>query len=223
MKTLGIISGMGAFAGIRLAKYLLDKSQDLKIMEDSDYPEFLLFNLPIKGMDETGIIDEQLVKIQLKKTLKKMDDWGCEQVIIGCNSAHIFFDELQSYFSGELINMIDAACQCVTEDKVGILCSDTTKKSRMYENCLKSVGVIPVSTTDDEQIALNEAVKAAISGRSILGNLTDVESIIIRMCHAGAEEIIIGCTEIPLILESRTAMKFIDAGQEAVNFAMQNG
>jgi aspartate/glutamate racemase len=133
MKNLGIISGMGAFAGIRLANFLLDQAQDSKIMQDSDFPEFLLYNLPVKGMDETGIVDEGLVKSQLKKAISKMEVWECKQIIIACNSAHVFLDELQTYFDGQIINMIDAACQSATADKVGVLCSDSTKKSKLYE------------------------------------------------------------------------------------------
>jgi aspartate racemase len=223
MKNLGIISGMGAFAGIRLANFLLDQAQDSKIMQDSDFPEFLLYNLPVKGMDETGIVDEGLVKSQLKKAISKMEVWECKQIIIACNSAHVFLDELQTYFDGQIINMIDAACQSATADKVGVLCSDSTKKSKLYERHLRSLGIEPISTTDAEQAALNQAVKAAISGRSIRGNLTDTESIIIRMSRSGADQIIIGCTEIPLILESRMAMTLIDAGQEAIKEAMKNG
>jgi aspartate/glutamate racemase len=43
------------------------------------------------------------------------------------------------------------------------------------------------------------------------------------MSRSGADQIIIGCTEIPLILESRMAMTLIDAGQEAIKEAMKNG
>lgn len=223
MKTLGIISGMGAFAGMRLAKYLLDQAQDSKIMLDSDFPEFILYNLPVKGMDETGITDEELVKSQLKSALEKIEVWGCQQVVIACNTAHIFLHELQSNFDGHIINMIQCACDEVRVKKVGILCSDTTKNARLYENALDRKGIQSVSTTDIEQKALNDAVKNAISGRPIRGNLTDAEHIIIRMSRAGADEVIVGCTEIPLILESRTAMNLIDAGQSAINRAMKNG
>lgn len=223
MKTLGIISGMGALAGMRLAQYLLETATARGARLDSDFPAFLLYNLPAKGTDEHGIIDESLVISQLKSSLAKMEDWGCVQVIIACNSAHIFFDELQSGFSGEIINMIDAACQMASSDKVGVLCSDSTRKSKLYEKRLTALGMEAVSATDAEQLALNAAVRSAMSGHSKPGNMADVESIILRMSRAGAEEIIVGCTEIPLVLDGRIAMRLIDSGQEAVNFAIKNG
>ena len=214
---------MGAFAGLRLAKYLLDKAQDSKIMQDSDFPKFLLYNLPIKGMDETGITDPVLVKSQLFSALKQMDIWGCNTVVIACNSVHCFYSELQESFSGKIVNLINSACDRVKSKSVGVLCSSTTRSLRLYEEALQRRGVTVVTSTDREQQALNEAVLAAISGHSIRGNITDLEEIIIAMTRRGAEQVIIGCTEIPLVLTSRITMDFIDAGQEAIKVAFGHG
>lgn len=218
--TLGIIGGMGAFAGVRLAQRILDISHDGKFMRDSDYPQFLLYNLPIEGMDERGIIDTDLVKTQLQDALAKMETWGCDKVIIACNSAHCFYDELQAGFGGKVLNMVQITCEQVKETCVGILCSETTRHLRLYEQILERKNIKFVTTTDVEQQALNEAVKNAISDGTIRGNLTDLETIIIKMTRRGAEEIIAGCTELPLILKNRIGIRVIDAGEETIKYAL---
>jgi aspartate racemase len=223
MKTLGIISGMGAFAGLRMADYLLQKSKDDGAKLDSDFPSFLLYNLPVVGMDEKGIIDHSHVKRQLVETLIKLGKWNCHYAVIACNSAYAFKD-LASYFPGTLLNIIDEACDAVPKgvQRVGIISSASTRKSCLYQDALGDRGINYVLTNDEEQFFLDLAIKAVISGTQTKGDFHVVRNVLINLKQRGARMVIVGCTELPLVINSKhTKIPLIDAGQAVMNKALK--
>ena len=100
---LGIIGGMGAFAGLRLADYLLKLAQDRGAALDHEFPEFLLYNLPIRGMDERGICDQETVLVDLLDAMLKMEAWGCQRVILACNTVHCLLPDIEARFPGMIV------------------------------------------------------------------------------------------------------------------------
>lgn len=221
-KTLGIIGGMGAFAGIRLADYLLALAQDRGAAKDEDFPDFMLYNLPIKGLNERGIKDRSEVMRQMCETLEKMQAWGCGRVIVACNSVHCILPNLEERFPGLILNMLDAACKSVSRHvtQVGVISSETTKTLGLYRSALIRSRINIVETTDDEQKLLNEAIKEAVAGRQLKCHFDSVENTIVAMNRRGADEVIVGCTDLPLVLNpDHLSIRLIDAGREAIKQA----
>ncbi|MCD4705270.1 hypothetical protein K8R66_04310, partial [bacterium] len=67
-KTIGILGGMGPSASANLYKKIIELAQkELQAEQDTDYPPMVIYNLPLFGFDETGIVDEELVQDQLIK------------------------------------------------------------------------------------------------------------------------------------------------------------
>lgn len=222
MKKIGIVGGMGAIAGVRLVEYLVQKSQRDGAMLDHEFPEFVLHSIPISGMDETGIIDPPEVLQQLNNSLSDLNSIGCTSAIIACNSAHVLFSELNSYSTMNLLNVIQLACADCKADCVGVLSSASTRTSQMYEQGIAARKRKAIIATDEEQSVLNSAIKAVISNRQTKAHFMAVERVALQMTRRGAEEIIIGCTELPLVIgEDRMALRFIDAGKSAINHALK--
>ena len=87
----------------------------------------------------------------------------------------------------------------------------------LYASALSRHRIGIVETTDAEQAALDNAIKAAIAGRQTKGHFDAVENTIVNLNRRGAEEIIIGCTDLPLVIDPlHLSIRLIDAGHEAI-------
>lgn len=219
---LGIIGGIGAFAGLRLADYLLKLAHDRGASRDDEFPDFLLYNLPIHGMDERGIYNQEIVLVDLLDAMLKMEAWGCKRVILACNTVHCLLPEIELRFPSMVINMLESACKSVSQNvsRVGVISSDTTRALGLYRSALSRNRIGIVETTDDEQKLLNEAIKEAVAGRQLKCHFDFVENTIVSMNRRGADEIIVGCTDLPLVLNpDHLSIRLIDAGHEAIKQA----
>lgn len=217
-RTLAIIGGMGASAGVRLAQHLVHRAQIAGAKSDSDFPDFMLYNLPLEGMDETGIINGAPVKRKLHEAFNRINDWGCDYVLVACNTVHCFYSDMQSWCNGRVLNMIDIACDRALTGKVGVVSSETTRKIGLYQDALKHRKIEPVMVNPDEQRVLNAAIQAVIIGDIHVSHRLQVQDVLGNLRDQGAGDIIIGCTELPLVCDP---IQTIDAGAAAVDQAFE--
>ncbi len=107
-KTIGVLGGMGPEASANLYSKIIKYAQyKYNAVQDFDYPPIIIYSLPLFGFDETGIVDEKLVKQQLIDGVKKLESAGCDLIIIGCNTVHIFYDEMQAAIKIPILNIVE--------------------------------------------------------------------------------------------------------------------
>lgn len=216
-KMLGIIGGMGAYAGLDLLRYALSHSNAVR---DEDFPNILFHNLPIRGMNECGIVDKKLVKSQLRGCVERMESYGCDTILIACNTVHVFHSELQGVYSGVLLNMVDLACSAVgSEKRIGLMCSRTSISHRLYQDRLERNGKVVIPCERNEQCCVDRTIDCVIRGESV--DIRNLMTVFDGMKSRGAESVIIGCTELPLALKCvSTPVPTIDAGRVSVDAAL---
>ena len=148
--------------------------------------------------------------------MKILENAGAECIIIPCNTAHFWFNELKKRTSAEMISIIDVTCQAIRDEKitrVGLLATTATIKGKIYQNNLQESAIDCYTPNEADQNSVMESIYAYKSGdadraHSMLAPVKD------RMLQAGVEKIILGCTELPLILEPEiqaTPGNYIDA------------
>jgi aspartate racemase len=218
---IGILGGAGAFAGLHIAKLCLGWAVAHGAEKDSDFPELVLYNKPCRGLDETGVASEAQFERDVFDGLDLLSRAKCDYGIVACNSAHYFFDTMQTVFaSGKLISLVGAACKAVSgTGRVGVLCSETTRRKRLYSQALGAIGIEVVEPEDDEQATINSCINAAITGKNEPSHWESLGWVMSRMRNRGAIKIILGCTELPLIVKEYQA-SVIDPGVEAVKTAL---
>lgn len=202
-KTIGILGGMGPLASANMYSLVVELAQkEFGAVQDNDFPPLVIYSLPLDGFDETGITDKDLVLSQLIDGAKKLQEAKCDFFVIACNTVHYFQDELRKNIKIPLLSIIDETINEVKKQnikKIGLLTSETTASFEVYTLKLKEVGIEPVCVSGDEQRELNELILRVMGGQindeckkrllKVAGSLTD----------RGAEAIIVGCTELPLI------------------------
>jgi len=222
-KMIGIIGGMGAFAGMRVLDHAIRESAKKGVICDSDFPRILFYNLPVRGMDKTGITDEKLVLSQLRGVIGKMESFGCDVIVIACNTVHCFHSKLQGFFSAYILNIIDAACDRVNSSSpVGVICSETTKKKRLYEFALERRKIASVQTSESDQSKVNEIIHSVICGTNSRHHALELNAVISNLKCAGARQVILGCTELGAVFEvSCCDISVVDSGIIAVEMALE--
>ena len=216
-KIIGIVGGVGPYAGIDLQQKIASQTIANK---DQEHLTVLSISQPNQILDRTEFL-RGIVKINpalaMAKQLIQLSKMGAEVAGIPCNTAHapqIFGDiraELEEAGCAiQLLHMIEETAVYIqtthpTIKKVGILSTTGTYKTEIYPTILEPMGftaVMPDFTMQENLIHpaiydLEFGIKAKGANEKARNQLlTGIESL----AQKGAEAVILGCTEIPLAI-----------------------
>ena len=131
---IGILGGMGTQAGLdfcsKLAKLYKGKT-------DQQYPLFVLYNKSnIPGRPENLLKYNKVLK-SLLEGCKFLEKSECKFIVIPCNTAHYWFDDLQKKTKISIINMpkevyAHSIKYCKKNSKIGLLATEGTLKTGVY-------------------------------------------------------------------------------------------
>lgn len=216
---IGIVGGIGPYAGIDLLKTIYDNTLAKK---DQDHLDTLLFSLPSKIMDRTeyllGMIDEN-PGYSIAKIILDLEKSGATVIGIPCNTAHsseifaVVTEALHKQGSQiKVLHMINETVDFIKIkfphfSRIGVLSTTGTYKHKIYSNVLKSNGFTVIQPTLQMQ---EEFVHPAIyhSDYGIKSNSNpfhpkakkNLDHAMAYLKEKGAEAVILGCTEIPLVV-----------------------
>jgi aspartate racemase len=205
---IGILGGLGPEATIDLYKKIVYATPAVK---DQEHIETIIISNP-KIPDRTAHIcnKEETPVPEMLKTIKELELHNVSSILIPCNTAHHFLEELQNSTNIKILNMVEETVKEIKEKypnikKVGLLATDGTNKSKIYENELKKHGLELILPTDYQQkhyimeaIYGKTGIKAGFKQRP--KKLLEVAAL--HLQFKGADVIIKGCTEIALALKS---------------------
>ena len=128
---------------------------------------------------------------------------GCTVLAIPCNTSHYFADRLQGELHIPLIHMIRetvSAIRAMGKTTVGILATDGTVRTGIYQQALEAAGLTPVTLPAQLQrvvmsIIYDEIKKGETGSREKFGEIDAY------LRQAGCDCAILGCTELPLAAE----------------------
>ena len=224
-KIIGVLGGMGPGASASLYNKIIEYSQyKYGAVQDVDYPPIIIYSLPLVGFDETGIVDEMLVKDQLVSGVKKLESAGCDIIIIACNTVHAYYEEMQVAVNIPILNIIEKTRERVVESgykKVGLLASESTNKLQLYQKKFSSVGIKIISPNKSQQNVINNVIKQVMGGNQGVEDVIVLKGIIRDYLKQGAEAVILGCTEIPLAINQvDTDVELFDATKAIVELSV---
>lgn len=215
MKTIGILGGMGPGASLALYQKIIRYSQTrYRAVQDTDYPPIVLYSLPLVGFDETGIVDHELVKDQLIHGVKTLERSGADFIIIACNTVHLFIAEMRHKVSIPIFSIIEESLSLVQNQglsKVGLVSSQTTRDLGIYFNIFSGNHTHVLQVSNSNQQRLNKVIESVMGGKQSSRETVVLKKIIEDLAHNGAEAVILGCTELPLVIhQSDTTIKIVD-------------
>lgn len=200
MKTLGIIGGLGPMASAYFMQLLTQMSD---AQTDQEHMEVLLYSRP-SIPDRTKYIlgeSEENPVPYMVQTGKKLKEMGADILAIPCITAHHFHKELEDGIGLPIIHAVEETAACLEEKKVprvGILATDGTIQSRLFQNALKQHDICPILPKAENQ----QKIMDIIFGQIKVGKSVDMESfreISEDLSRQGAQVILLACTELSLI------------------------
>lgn len=222
-KTLGILGGMGAVASAKWYENINTiLAEKYHVSNDNEYPQMYIHNLSMDGWSEKGIEDENLVRVALIAGIEKMNLLEPDYIVMACNTAHIFFDELQSATSSKIINLIDVCVDHVKEmgyRKTGILSSEVTKKYNLYQNAFEQRDLQYYNPSYSQQHTINMVIKSVLEGKINSGTKKNMRQTINQFVSKhDLDAIVLGCTELPLAVPaSDFSVPLVDSGFVLLN------
>ncbi len=138
---------------------------------------------------------------------------GAECLVICTNTMHLLADTIAASISMPLLHIADATAERIKHEglkKVGLLGTRFTMEREFYRGRLESHHGLSVVVPDDTDRA---AVHRIIYNELCLGEIRDesraiYDQIVARLVENGAEGVILGCTEIGLLLKTAAVPLF---------------
>ena len=215
---IGILGGMGTQAGLDFCNKLAVLNRG-KI--DQDYPLFLLYNKSnIPGRPESiGIQTSRLTnrfsnsknkkkyKLVLDSLLKgcrllKKDK--CKFIVIPCNTAHYWYDDLKKKIKLPIINMpkevyIHTKRTCKKNSPIGLLATEGTIMTGVYNKFFDTNYNLIYPNKLIQKNSVNQAIKLVKMG-NVKAAARRIKPAINFLIKKKCKKIILGCTELPIAI-----------------------
>lgn len=211
-RSFGVIGGLGAFGG---ADVLLKLVKALAEVDDRVQSDVFFEQHPFD--DGRAVADAEFSanarKFYVFDTIKNMESRGIDHALLPCFISHTFVDEVQPEVGPTIINIMEAIRAHLSDvygdaSRVGILTSTFVRERQLFDDYLEDSGHSVIYPSPDVQEGqLMEAVygPSGIKAGNLKGRSIELIGVACRnLIDQGAEVIVPGMTEIPVILDSLT-------------------
>ncbi|MDQ7819814.1 MAG: amino acid racemase [Armatimonadota bacterium] len=205
-RVIGVLGGLGPWATLDLFEKILrltpaERDQDhLRVIIDNN-PRVPDRGPAILGEGE----DPTPALVEGARTLERA---GADFIVIPCNTAHYFHASIQAAVGIPVLHIMEEVAAAARAEvpqvrTLGLLATPATVASRLYHHACGGVGrevIAPDAAGQEVVTAAIYAVKAGRRDRRLTGDLL---AVVRDLVSRGAGAIILGCTELPLVLDAR--------------------
>ncbi len=205
---LGVLGGMGPLA---TADFLAKLAAATRAGCDQEHIPLVLYGdctTPDRTASILGQGPSPLPK--LLAGIEFLNQAGCAVIAIPCNSAHCWYDDMAHASRVPVLHIVEASAQKVKRNdpvtrRVGVLSTEGTHRMGIYRASLERAGFEVIAPTGDDFHELVSPGITDIKGGRIAAARDKFDVAADRLLARGAEQIILGCTEIPLGMQRRCA------------------
>lgn len=133
---------------------------------------------------------------------RQLQQAGAAFLVMPCNTAHAFQSEIEAAIDVPLVSIIDeTAAACDGHSAVGLLATRGCLASGIYQDALATAGIEAIVPDEDEVTALAMLIAAIKQGDCGADVAAGMQRLAAALVARGAQAVIAGCTEIPLVLD----------------------
>ncbi len=228
---IGILGGMGTQAGLDFCNKLAILNRG-KI--DQEYPLFILYNKSnIPGRPEsigiqTGNLSNRfnnkasekkylLVLKSLLNGCRILKKSNCKFIVIPCNTAHYWYDDLKKKISLPIVNMPQEVFKytvkaCKKKSKIGLLATEGTLKTGVYNKFFDKDYHLIYPNNINQKNSVNKAIKFVKMGK-VKEASKIIKPAINYLIKKKCKKIILGCTELPIAIFAFQSFKTIKSSK----------
>lgn len=208
MRTLGVLGGIGPQATIDFESRVHAVSQE-RIPQDLNrgYPPMVTVFLrhPPVLLDDRGRPHQPLtLDPRVLDAIARLGAWA-DLLVSPCNTLHFFLDELREAGGREVLSMIDATVEDLRRRDAGPVGLLGLGIPQVYAERFERDGIDFLTAAPEVRDRLDDAVLRFLEGAAADGHRAAAREAVDALRTAGARSVVLGCTEIPLLLEARAA------------------
>ena len=226
---IGILGGMGTQAGLDFCNKLAVINRG---KTDQKYPLFILYNKSNIPRRPENIKKYYNVLNSLIKGCHLLQKNKCKFIVMPCNTAHYWYDDLQKKIKIPILSMpkevyLHTKRRCKKNTKIGILCTEATMKTGVYSKYFNKNFNLISPKNSLQKNSVNKAIKYVKMGKVREAEKT-IRPAVKNLINQKCKKIILGCTELPVAIFAYKSFKkikeskiFIDPNLLLANVSMK--
>ncbi len=203
---LGIIGGMGSVAAAYFFKRLVELTP---AQIDQNHVETFLHNNPtIPDRTAAILYGGPDPMPELKRSVEILNRMGSDYIILACMTSHYFIPQLREHSKAVIIDGLEQTaerCRELGVKKVGVMATNGSISMNLFQKPLHKLGIESLLLDEsDQETYFMQPVYAPWGIKA--GNVEGKPKVMLAqgaqiLIDAGAEAIIAGCTELPLVMK----------------------
>ena len=205
---IGILGGMGTQAGLDFCNKLAVINRG---KTDQKYPLFILYNKSNIPKRPENLKKYYNVLKSLIAGCRLLQKNKCKFIVMPCNTAHFWRDDLQKKISIPILSMpkevfLHTKKSCKKNSKIGILSTEATLKTGVYSRYFNKNYKLVSPTKSLQKNSVNKAIKYVK-----MGKVKEAEKVlrpaVKYLLKIKCKRIILGCTELPIAIFAYKSFK----------------
>jgi aspartate racemase len=202
-KRIGILGGLSPESTVAYYQYITRTYTER--FGDYGYPEVIIYSVSFQPYVDWPKEDRwDLVTEGLCDAAQRLAAAGADLILIATNTMHYVFDCVQSSVGVPMVSLLDAVGDAILDrgiTTVGLLGTHFTMEKTFYPTALHPRGIDVLVPDPADRAYVNQVIYAELVAGQIRGpSRAGFVAVIDRLASRGAEGVILGCTEIPLLI-----------------------
>lgn len=214
MKTIGLIGGMSWESSAQY--YAIINRAVRERLGGAHSAECLIYSVDfgeIEKLQRSG--DWSSLTVRMVQVAKRLEAGGADFVVICANTMHLMADEVAAAIAVPLLHVVDPTAGAIAQaglKRVGLLGTAFTMEKAFYRDRLAAAGLDVLIPEEADGRAIHRVIyEELIAGKIEPASRAVYREIIARLVERGAEAIVLGCTEIMLLVDqSDSAVPMFD-------------
>lgn len=199
-KTVGVLGGLGPMASVYFYEMVVNMT-DAKT--DQEHVDMIITNRATTPDRTAYIVGESKENpvFTLIEDSKKLEKYGVDLLVMTCNTAHYFYEEIKESVSIPVVNIVEETikhAKITNHKKLGILATNGNIKTKLYQSMCEKYEIDCLILDENRQKQVMEIIYDDIkSGKP--ANMDKFNSIIEYLKENNCDGVILGCTELSIL------------------------
>ncbi|MFB6429299.1 aspartate/glutamate racemase family protein [Bacillus thuringiensis] len=205
---IGILAGMGPKSTGPFVDTVVARCQTIYgAKHDMDFPHMMIYSCPTPFyMDRP--IDHETMKKAIIEGAQKLESTGVDFIAIPCNTAHLYFEELQRSLSIPILNIVDETLKTIPENtkRVTLLATEATIQAGIYQDGIVKRNIEYIHHEKWQEM-INQIITYIKSGES--EEARELWNVLVLQLEGEVDTAIIACTDLNVVASE----DFVDSAQ----------
>lgn len=198
---IGILAGMGPKSTGPFIDNVVKQCQEIYgAKDDMDFPHIMIYSCPTPFYIDKDINHEKMERAIIGGA-QKLESTGVDFIAMPCNTAHLYFDQLQASISIPVLNIVDETIKEIPArvQKLALLATDATVQSGIYQEGFVKRGIEYIQN-DNWQTIINQMIH-----KIKIGQINEASNLWNTLClelTATVDAVVIACTDLNVVIET---------------------